>query len=99
MNKNLRNALIDSCTKLLNELGNNISNPKFADIYGFIADVAFMLDGLQKEADFFPMHPDVLADALATECKKREPDPGVVSDLALMCQGFQKHNILPSKSH
>lgn len=99
MNKNLRTALIDSCIRLLNHLGSQIGNPEYADIYGFITDVAFMLDGLQKEANCFPMHPDVLVEALAYECKKPQPNPDVVSDLALMCQGYVKHDILPSKSH
>ena len=90
MNKKLRYALMDACIRLLNRLGSQIGKPEYADIYGFITDVAFMLDGLQKEDNFFPMHPDVLAEALAYECKKQQPDPNVISDLALMCRGFQK---------
>ena len=90
MNKNLSCALIASCVRLLNHLGSQIGKPEYADIYGFITDVAFMLDGLQKEDNFFPMHPDVLAEALAYECKKQQPDPNVISDLALMCRSLQK---------
>lgn len=95
MKKTLRSALIDSCIRLLNHLGSQIGNSQIANVYGFITDVAFMLDGLQKESNCFPMHPEVLVEALAYECKKAQPNPDVVSDLALMCQGFVEHDVLP----
>ena len=53
---------------------------------GNIADIAGTLNGLNKNLTFFPLHPDVLAEALAYECKKQQPDPEVIIDLTLMLQ-------------
>ena len=86
MNKNLSCALIASCVRLLNHLGGQIGNPQYADIYGFIGDVAVMLDALQNNQHLQVMHPDVLAEALAYECKREHPDPTVIMELAYLCK-------------
>lgn len=88
MNKNLRTALIEACIRLLNHMGNFIvlqSDEKSHQMMlGNISDIAETLNGLNKNLSFFPVHPDIVAEALAYECKKPQPDPEVILDLVLM---------------
>jgi hypothetical protein len=90
MNKNLRTALIDACIRLLNHMSKFIApqsdEKSHQMMLGNIADIAGTLNGLNKNLTFFPLHPDVLAEALAYECKKQQPDPEVIIDLTLMLQ-------------
>jgi hypothetical protein len=90
MNKNLRTALIEACIRLLNHMSKFIA-PQSDEIshqmiLGNIADIATTLDALNKDLSFIPLHPDVLAEALAYECKKQQPNPEVIIDLTLMLQ-------------
>ena len=96
MNKKLRYALMDACVRLLNHLGSQIGKPKFPDIFGFIEDVACTLETLQNEEPFMQMHPDILVEALAYECKKPQPNASVIMELALLCRTC---DALSSKSH
>jgi hypothetical protein len=90
MNKNLRTALIEACIRLLNHMSKFIApqsdEKSHQMMLGNIADIAGTLNGLNKNLTFFPLHPDVLAEALAYECKKQQPDPEVIIDLTLMLQ-------------
>ena len=96
MNKKLRYALMDSCIRLLNHLGSQIGKPKYADIYGYIEDVACTLEALQNDEPFMQMHPDILAEALAYECKKPQPNASVIMELAFLCKSC---DALSPKSH
>ena len=90
MNKNLRTALIEACIRLLNHMSKFIApqadEKSHQMMLGNIADIAGTLNGLNKNLSFIPLHPDVLAEALAYECKKQQPDPEVIIDLTLMLQ-------------
>jgi hypothetical protein len=90
MNKNLRTAIIEACISLLNHMskfiGPQSDEKSHQMMLGNIADIAGTLNGLNKNLTFFPLHPDVLAEALAYECKKQQPDPEVIIDLTLMLQ-------------
>lgn len=90
MNKNLRTALIEACIRLLNHMSKFIApqadETSHQMMLGNIADIAGTLNGLNKNLMFFPLHPDVLAEALAYECKKQQPDPEVIINLTLMLQ-------------
>ena len=90
MNKKLRYALIDSCVRLLNHMskviGPQSDEKSHQMMLGNIADIATTLDALNKDLSFIPLHPDVLTEALAYECKKQQPNPEVIIDLTLMLQ-------------
>lgn len=90
MNKNLHTALVEACIRLLNQMSNFIApQPDEAShqmMISNIADIAETLDGLGKNSDFFPIHPDVVYEALAFECKKPQPDPETIIFLTLMCR-------------
>jgi hypothetical protein len=90
MNKNLRTALIEACIRLLNHMSKFIApqpdEKSHQMMLGNIADIAGTLNALNKNLAFIAIHPDVLAEALAYECKKQQPDPEVIIDLTLMLQ-------------
>lgn len=87
MNKNpFYQACIDACVRILNSLEFRPSDPSYRETLGFARDVARMMNGMQKELSFFPMHPDVLAEALAYECKKPHPNAEVIDDLTIALQ-------------
>ena len=90
MNKNIREALINSCIRLLNHMSKFIGPQSDEKSHQMmlcnIRDIAATLDALNKDLSFIPLHPDVMAEALAYECKKQQPDPEVIIDLTLMLQ-------------
>lgn len=79
---------MDSCIRLLNQMSKFIGpqpdEKSHQMMLGNISDIAETLNGLNKNLSFFPVHPDIMAEALAYECKKPQPDPEVILDLVLM---------------
>ena len=86
MNKTLSEALKSACIRLLNELGSHIGDTKYPDVFGFIEDVASILETLQNDEPFMQMHPDILAEALAYECQQPQPNAQVIAQLAFLCK-------------
>ena len=90
MNKNLSTALIEACIRLLNYMSNFIAPQPDENSHqmmlGNIKDVAITMVALQNDEPFMQIHPDILTEALAYECKKQQPDPEVIIDLTLMLQ-------------
>lgn len=90
MNKNLRTALIEASIRLLNHMSKFIApqdNEKSHQrMLGNIRNVAETLDALNKDLSVMTIHSDVLAEALAYECKKQQPNPEVIIDLTLILQ-------------
>lgn len=86
--KVLRHALINSCIRLLNtsNLTPQSDEKSYQMILRNIREIATTLDTLNKDLTFIPLHPDIMAEALAYECKKQQPNPEVIIHLTLLLQ-------------
>jgi hypothetical protein len=87
MSANLHSAVTSACIRMLNHMSNYISiqPDDYAQqmMLDNITDIASVLKSLNHN-DVFYAHPDVLAEALAYECKKQQPDPTIIMDLTFM---------------
>lgn len=86
MNKKLIEALKSACIRLLNHIGSHLGDITYPDIFGLIEDIASTLETLQNNKSFVQMHPEILAEALAYECKKSQPNTEVIRHLASLCK-------------
>lgn len=86
MNKKLIEALKSACIRLLNHIGSHLGDITYPDVFGFIEDIASTLETLQNNESFLQMHPEILAEALAYECKQPQPNTEVIRELAPLCK-------------